>query len=256
MDIIKGILLLVASLVFVSPVDATVYQYFDEEGTLIVTDNPYGIKRARPRSDFKFNNINLNYRNDVSYDYYPVFGKNIQEALAYTNMNGPFDSIEKKNYAAQTKWNLGWSYKIDSSYRIEGPQVYVSLNLFDIELRSDIMVLLPMLAENMALNYHEQKLWENFMQGLLEHEHDHVKITKDALYWDDALKKISAIKELTLNYDPRSNLNAVIKDAVEAETLKIGHDLIMTLKARNDEYDRLTEHGLKPEMRPVFFSRQ
>ena len=32
----------------------------------------------------------------------------------------------------------------------------------------------------------------------------------------------------------------------------MGHNLMKEIKMRNDEYDRVTEHGLKPEMRDVF----
>jgi len=240
---------------------ATVYQYFDEEGTLIVTNVPHRSKRLVPLPEKKVDRgyeqrsreIRLNFKDDVYYDYYPVSGKTFQEAVMSTNMNGPFEQKDNKRYAAQTKWNMGWSYKFSSSYKAGGSSVYVSLNIYDFEFRSDITVLLPALSEGSALNEHDLALWEKFVQGLLAHEHDHVALIQDASFRAEAKRKISSIRDLSLPYDPSMVLDQEIKNAVESQTAKIGHDLIMEIKGRNDEYDRLTEHGLRPEMRQGFF---
>ena len=249
--------LLFAAVIILSacPVYAQIYQYFDEEGTLIVTDNPYGTRKQKPKPDNVYQEIRLPYRKDVSYDFYPVTGKNIQELMTSTQMNGPYDAADRKKYAAQTRWNTGWSYKYHSSYTVERPYVYVSLNIFDIEFMSDISILLPAMPEGTALNYHDMTFWEHFVVKLLDHEHDHVKIVQDPFYREEAAKKITAIRQLTLPYNPLADLDTLIKDAVEAETARIGHDFIKTIKRENDEYDRLTDHGLKPEMRTVFFGK-
>ncbi len=131
----------------------------------------------------------------------------------------------------------------------------MALNIFDINIDSDITVTLPMITEGTELNPHDLELWEKYVKGLLEHENDHVRITTDPFYRDEARKTISGIKELVLPYDGHSDMDSVIKDTVKAETGKIGHDLMKAIKMRNDEYDRVTEHGLKPEMRDIFFSR-
>lgn len=252
---LRNFLLAMVIILSACPAYATVYQYFDQEGTRIVTDNPYGIKKPRPVPAENYQDIKLRYRDDVSYDYYPVTGGNFQELISSTNMNGPFDPGDRKKYAGQTKWNIGWHYKFNSSYTVDGAYLYLSLNIYDIEFISDISVLLPGLPERTTLSYHDLKLWENFVQKLLEHEHDHVKIIKDPFYKNEALKKMSAIKQLTLAYDPGADLDTLIKDTLESETAQIGHDLIMTIKKQNVEYDRITEHGLKAEMRDIFFGR-
>ncbi len=236
-----------------SPVYATVFQYFDDEGTLIVTDNPFRIKKPGLRYDSRYRDLKLAYRDDVSYDYYIVSGTSFQDAIAATKINGPVDRRENKTYAGETKWNFGWTYKFDSSHRTDGNSVYVSLNIFDIEFRSDIVVLMPMLSDNASLQYHDLKSWEGFLQGLLEHEHDHVNIIKDPSYRDEARRKIMAVSDLVIPYDTASNIDELIRNKVEQETAKIGHELIMKIKARNDEYDRLTDHGMKHDMREVFF---
>jgi len=243
---------------------AEVYQYFDEEGTLIVTNIPPGAKRPVPapvetheqetqKPAKQYPGIKLDFIDDVYYDFYPVAANTFQEAVMGTSMNGPFEARENKRYAAQTKWKMGWSYKLRSNYRIERPYVYVSPQIYDVQFRSDITVLLPALTEDSSLSAHDSMLWEKFVQGLLAHEHDHVALIKDASFRQEATRKMSALTEMTLDYDPAAVLEDAIRGAVEAQTAKIGHDLIREIKARNDEYDKLTEHGLKPEMRQVFF---
>jgi predicted secreted Zn-dependent protease len=250
---------------FAGTSDAIVYQYFDDEGALIVTNIPPGGKKPvhapdeargqetgqKPRAQYP--DIRLDFSDDVDYDYYPVTAHTFQEAVMGTNMKGPFEARENKRYAAQTKWKVGWSYKLKSDYRLERPRVYVSPEIYDVQFRSDITVLLPALSEDSSLSEHDSMLWEKFVQGLLAHEHDHVALIRDPSYRDEAVRKMSGLGEMTLDYDPSVAVEDAIRSAVEAETAKIGHDLIREIKARNDEYDRLTEHGLKPEMRQVFF---
>jgi predicted secreted Zn-dependent protease len=252
MNLLRCIVFLSVFILFACPVYADVFQYFDEDGTLIVTDNPYGSIRTRLRPPNKYKDIKLDYREDVFYDSYYVSGKNFHEIVDSTKINGPFDAKDNRSYAAQTRWNLGWSYKFDVSYSIEGSYVYVALNILDIKFRSDITVLLPMISEYSSLNHHDLKLWENYLKGLLDHEHDHVKIIKNPMYRDEALKRISEIKELSLYYDNHSDMETFINNAVEAETAKIGHSLIKKIKIANEEYDRRTDHGLKPK-RGKFF---
>lgn len=269
MTIIRLILIMELLLALPSVIHATVFQYFDEDGTLIVTDSPDGLRQVKPK---RFTpdkepleqpeavkelpkTVKPDYKKDVQYNYYPVTGRNLQEIVASADRNGPFDSKESRNYPAQTRWRLGWSYNFDYSSKREGEYIHVALNIFDINLNSDITVILPMISEGTELNPHDLELWGKYVKGLLEHENDHVRITTDPFYWDEARKTISGIKELILPYDGHSDMDSVIKDTVKAETGKMGHNLMKAIKMRNDEYDRVTEHGLKPEMRDIFFSR-
>jgi hypothetical protein len=91
------------------------------------------------------------------------------------------------------------------------------------------------------------------MSRLLEHEHDHVRIVRDTFPRDEAVSKVLAIREILVRAEPGVDPDSLIRQAVETETARIGHELVRTVKAKNDEYDRLTEHGLRPEMKSVFF---
>jgi predicted secreted Zn-dependent protease len=237
-----------------------VYQYFDEDGTLIVTDDPHGLKKhhkapplpapAPPKGK------KAQFMENIYYEYYPVSGLTYKDLVHSSNSSGPFDPEEKKNYPAQTRLHLGWSYNFNYTYQEEadGSHVYVSAFIYDIDFRPNITVVLPV-PSGSELNPFDSSLWDRYIDGLLEHEHDHVKIIKDPALWEEAKNAVSMIKELTIYRDPQYELKEQIRAAVEAETAKIGHDLLYKIKIRNNEYDRLTEHGLKKEMRGVFFGR-
>ncbi|OGW33357.1 MAG: hypothetical protein A2X59_05350 [Nitrospirae bacterium GWC2_42_7] len=245
---------------------AEVFQYFDENGTLIVTDNPFGTKKKKPHTnidiskgiiplEIKAKELRSSLIEDVFYDYYPVSAKNYHEAVNSVSLNGPYDEKENKNYAGQTTWNLGLSYKFDYSYKISGSKIYILTNIFDVEFKSYISVLLPSLSENSTLSARDLENWNSFLQGLLDHEHDHVKIARESSFRDEAMQKIATLKEFTFNYDPSSNIDELIRNTVESETAKIGCDMSKKIKELNDEYDRLTDHGLKPDKKDVFFNR-
>lgn len=250
---------IVCVLAFASPLHAEVFQYFDDEGTLIVTDNPFGIKRPKASQPLKTykpkkdQQVALDLLQDVQYDYYPVFGNSFPEAVGSVQANGPYDAGDGRRYAGQTRWTSGWSYSFKTSYRREGDQLRASVTIRDVSFRSDIAVLLPMLSPDSALAYHDLQKWQGFMSALLEHEHDHVRIVRDPAVRAEALKKIEGIRELLVPAEPGVDPESSIRQAVETETARAGYELIRTIKARNDEYDRLTEHGTRPEMKTVFF---
>lgn len=245
---------------------AEVFQYFDENGTLIVTDNPFGTKKKKPHThtdiskgiippEIKAKELKSSLIEDVFYDYYPVSAKNYHEAVNSVSLNGPYDEKENKNYAAQTTWNLGLSYKFDYSYEISGSQIYILTNIFDVEFKSYITVLLPSLSENSTLPANDIENWNSFLQGLFDHEHDHVRIVREPSFRDEAMRKIATLNEFTFNYHPSSNIDELIRNTVESETAKIGCDMSRKIKELNNEYDRLTDHGLKPDKKDVFFNR-
>ncbi len=258
-NVLRFFIACVVVLVFTTPLHAEVFQYFDDEGTLIVTDNPFGLKRPRaaqplqtyrPKKDQR---VNLSLLGGVRYDYYPVYGRSFGEVLASVQANGPYDSGDSRRYAGETRWTTGWSYSFDSSYTRDGSQLRGAVTVRDIQFRSDIVVLLPMLSPDSELGFHDLQQWQSFMTGLLEHEHDHVRIVRESFHRDEAARRMSELREVQVPVEPGVDPESLIQGAVETETARIGHELVRTVKAKNDEYDRLTEHGLKPEMKTVFF---
>lgn len=261
-NIVSTVWLFLASiimLVVAAPLHAEVFQYFDDEGTLVVTDNPFGLKRPRSAQPLKTykpkkdQQISLNLLGEVDYDYYPVFGRSFGEVINSVQANGPYDTGDARRYAGQTKWTTGWSYSFDSSYTRDGGNLRAAVTIRDIRFRSDIAVLLPMLSPDSELGYHDLQQWQEFMARLLEHEHDHVRIVRDPFPRDEAVNKVLAIREILVRAEPGVDPDSLVRQAVETGTARIGHELVRMVKAKNDEYDRLTEHGLRPEMKSVFF---
>ena len=249
---------------------ADVYQYFDEEGTLIVTDDPYGTKKARRpfrslgerREDVKADNppskrpeAGPNFREDVSYDFYAVSAGSVHEAIAAIERLGPYDSLDNRRYAGQTRWRFGLSYKLEASYRIQDNMLYASARIHDIDFDADITVILPELTEESRSAMPDIRPWEEFLRHLAEHEHDHVKIIREPRYREDLMAGISAIGELVLPLSAGEHTETVVNRAFESKVADVAHGIMRRIKQINDEYDDLTDHGRKPEFRSAFFQR-
>jgi len=259
MKIPKPFLVLLFCLLLFRTSYAEVFQYFDEEGTLIVTDNPFGTKkRDRPQYQHKQKTdlpVRLNFREDVAYEFYAVSGKDIHDAMAETDRVGPLDPREGRHYAGQTRWNFGLSYNTDFSYNVEDDRITASVHITDIDFRSDITVILPSLAENSDFAAPDFKMWEDFLQQLAAHEHDHVRIIREPRFRQEVIDGISGIRELTLPRQSDENAEAVVKSAIESEVGLVAHGIMRKIKQKNDEYDTLTDHGRKPDQSNNFFQR-
>lgn len=260
MTIPKPLFILLFCLTFVHAAHAEVFRYFDEEGTLVVTDNPFGTKirdrqQYHKKKENRTTNVKLNFREDISYEFYEVSGKTIHDAMAATERVGPFDAREGRHYAGQTRWNFGLSYTMDFSYRLEGDLIVASVQIHNIDFRSDITVILPALSENSSLESPDFKVWEGFLQQLAEHEDDHVRIIREPRFKQEVISGISGIREMTLPSQADENAEVMLRDAIEAKIGAVAHDIMRKIKEKNDEYDRLTRHGEKPEFRNAFFQR-
>ncbi len=259
MKIPKPRLILLFCLMIVPAAHAEVFQYFDEEGTMIVTDDPYGTKKRdrqtyRPQQSNK-KSVSLNRRENVDYQFYEVSGQNIHDAMVATDRVGPYDPREGRNYAGQTRWNFGLSYNMDFSYRLEGDLIVALAQISGIDFRSDITVTLPSLAENNRFEPPDYKVWEGFLQQLAEHEHDHVRIIREPRFSQEVISGISGIRELSLPNRADENAEAVVRAAIESEAGAVAHAVMRKIKQKNDEYDNLTDHGRKPELSNAFFQR-
>lgn len=258
--------LLLALLWLATPAAATVYQYFDEDGTMVVYSTPEGearrpVPEAPPQGDRKPISRRDKARHDVpelfqdvSYQYYQVAGKTYGQLIAAANVAGPVDAGTGQVYPAQTSWKMGLSYEMDYTFERGKGELHVSLRLRNIKVWADIIVLLPEPMAPSALGPADASHWEKFMGGLIEHEHDHVRLVQDPSEWEAAAERLEALAEITIPHSTGRDPELAITRAVRARTSAIGHDLAEAISQRNAEYDRLTEHGLKPEMRKVFFA--
>lgn len=265
-----------------APAQAQIYQYFDEDGTMVVTDSPHGRRGTRggrgvrgtklkptinklpeptkPTPSISYHSVPKGYdtptvtlREDVSYEYYGVSGSNTAELSRSTRQNGPYDTKEGRTYPAQTVWNLGWSYSLDYTPRVEGSLMRVAVKITDVQFISDIRVVLPALTEDVELQARDAAVWDEYFARLLEHEHDHVDIIRDSRHMDRALAEINEITEITVPYRRGTDHGPEIKRAIEEKTRLVGQRMSLAIKAENDEYDRITKHGNKHDMREAFF---
>lgn len=259
MKLLKPLFIILFCLLMCRPADAEVFRYYDEEGTLIVTDDPFGTKkRERPlyhqKQDAK-REVRLNFREDVDYEFYEVAGNSVHDAMAATDRVGPLDTRENRHYAGQTKWNFGLSYNMDYRYTLADGRIVASVRISDVDFRSDITVILPSLAENSRFAPPEFRVWEEFLQQLAAHEHDHVRIIREPRFRQEIIDGLTGIRELTLADQPGENAESAVRNAVEAEIGAVTHVVIRRIKEKNDEYDAVTDHGRKAELRNAFFQR-
>jgi len=235
---------------------AAVYQYFDEEGTLVVTGEPHGRGSGAAESAKRFvpYKLPVSHYPDVAYEFYEVSGGDFAGLVADMRARGPMGR-DGKRYPAETSWRFGLSYDFNYSYEEDGSVVRASIDIFNVVLTYDIRVLLPALREGAGLSPHDSGLWDAVLNDLIEHEHDHVALVKDPAQWESAISRISAVREIAIPYQPGSDIGRAIEAAVEARTAAIVRGLTEAVRERNEEYDRVTEHGVKKEMREAFFAR-
>lgn len=227
-----------AVLLFTDLAGATVYQYFDEEGTLIVTNRPYGQKkRTQPQK----HRPGLGIVPGIAYDYYSVPGRTLKEALSYLGPDGVNSGA--RDYAAQTRWLVGWSYAYKYTHERAGKHVRVWMEIQDVLLQSYITVLMPALTRRGALSRGEITRWDKYLQQFLAHEHNHVALIEDPIDKQAVLDSIYSVQELLIPAPPGLDLDLAVKKAVKDKTAKIGHAWIKRIKDRNNKYDRVTDHG-------------
>ena len=253
MGLIKVFAAVLLMLLYAPQAYAVVYQYFDEEGTLIVTDNPHRSGYSRGPSRASAATVRSEAHDCITYEYYAVWGRTFSELAAATAQRGPFDYSEGKAYPAQTRWNAGWTYKFTSSHRPDGKYLRASVQIHDIALTSNISVVLPSLGDGIVLKGEERSQWDDFIAVLREHEADHVAIIRDSAFQDEAIRRMEAISEVVVANDPSMDPRDLIQRAVEEETARVGHEVIRKIKARNDDYDRVTQHGVRHDLRAAFF---
>lgn len=232
-----------------------IIQIFNQEGAMISTgkgksasDRASGIARYSIPDGIELHK-------DVSYEFYPVFGKTFSEIVKSSEENGPFNKKEKMRFPTKHDWNTGWSYQFALSYDIdeEENKAHVSLELYDIDFMDEITITLPTLTDDTALNPVEKNMWKNYLLRLLEHEHDHVRIIRNPDSRNEALNSLKEINYLIFDYKEDMDIEKIVGRFLMEETEGIGREWVKKIKARDDEYSKITEHGRKHENRNRFF---
>ena len=268
-----------------SPVPAegkadTVYQFYDEEGTLIVTNRPEdlpGGSAARIRVSYHRaptgrppvaavpSTLTILRKEPppvppqsllaeaVRFKYYDVCGRTAAEALHRTRVLGPYDAAEGERFSGQTRWSLGWSY--DYTFEVHsgvaGGAARVSAEVYDVSIYSDVEVLLPRLSETCFMNSGEREIWQRAMESLKGHEMDHVSLVLHEEASQGMASSIAGTREYV--FPVGVNVESALRRAIQEDTHAAGIPWVRWIKQINDAYDDETRHGLAPENRATFF---
>src|SRR3990172_3169165 len=239
-----------------SPVveSAVVSQHFGNEGSLVSEKkkSPYMPSPGTFRYSIP---EGIELHKDITYEYYPVFGKTFSEIVTSVEENGPFNREKNRRSTSKFEWGVGWSYQFEFTYVIdeETKLVDVALEISDINIRYDITITLPTLIDDTSLNPIEKSLWKAYFQRLLEHEHDHAKIIQDAEAKNTVLASIKGLNYLTFDFRTDINIEKTIGLFLREETAKLGQEWVRRLKDRLGDYDRVTDYGNKHDLRQSFF---
>lgn len=278
----SALMVLLAAMAFSSMASAETYQFYDQDGTMIVTNRKSDLPasgpvkvlssynrptgrtaspppdptvtiigkagHARPVAPAPEPLVEL-----VKFTYYDVCGKTADEALSKTLQQGPYDSGDGRRYPGQTKWTMGWGYRLTYNARPEASagNVRVLADVHDVDVFSDVEVTLPRLAPGCRLPDSERKEWDRVIGVLRNHEMDHVSLVLDHGSLEAMANGIAGAREYVMS--ATGNLDEAVRKAVERDTHNAGAPWLKRIRELNDEYDRITDHGIRNEQRDAFF---
>ena len=258
----------------------TVYQFYDEEGTLIVTNRPedlpsgsaarirvsyHSTPTGRPPIPTVPSTLTILRKapppvppqslldEAVRFRYYDVCARTAAEALHRTRVLGPYDSAEGERFSGQTRWSLGWSYDYTFEVHsdVSGGVARVSAEVYDVNIYSDVEVLLPKLSETCSMNSSEREIWQKAMESLKNHEMDHVSLVLHEKASQGMADSIAGAREYV--FPVGVNVDSSLRRAIQEDTHAAGIPWVRWIKQINDTYDDETRHGLASENRDNFF---
>jgi hypothetical protein len=238
--LLAGVLVFVA---FSSAYPLTISEFFDSDGRPASSPNMLpGGEPLRGTSGYAVPG-GIELRKDITYEYYPVFGRSFSEIIRSAEENGPLIKRRNARFTSKTDWSLGISYHYEYTYEIEGElqTVHAAIDISDSAVQYDITITLP------ALNAVERTLWRNYFRRLLDREHGRVAVIEDA----DTRKKIEgdirAIKGVSFEYTSQSDVERSVEFFLKQETQEIAGKWIKRINEHLSEYDMKTGYGeVKP----------
>jgi len=225
-------LLLLFVSAFAGSSEAIIVQQFDSSGSPVATSR-------RPLSDFsaKIKKYpvpeGVELRRDVKYEFYPVFGRTFAEIIRSAEENGPVNSTSKRRSQSAYAWRFGWSfsYTYDLEEDDDNPVIHCDIIMQDITLNYDIVITLPALTDDSALNTVEKELWKGHIRKLVEQEHDHAKVIKDDT--EETLKRrLGEITYLQLGSNDAMNAEKTVERYIRTEAEKIAKETSMQIQQK------------------------
>lgn len=211
---------------------ADVSQFFDSEGNSIVSEQREKKSLSPPVRRYSIPE-GIKLYEDVTYEFYPVFGKTFSELVSSSKENGPYDEKEKKRFPSKTEWSVGWTYQFVHTEPVEEDgKLHVAVELYDIEFKDTITITLPTVLDSTVLNPVEKTLWENYLSKLLDHEHGTVMDIRNTDSRKELLERFADIDYFILDTTRVLGVEERIQRLIEKDTQKIGRDWVERIKSR------------------------
>jgi len=149
---------------------------------------------------------------NISFDYYPVSGRTVEEIARSLDRNRPVDPNDGQKVTALTHWMMGYSWPTDDRGRCD---------LSRASLQFQAVITFPRLVGETKLAPDVRQRWQRFSDALLRHEANHVRFAWD--HRDEVLRSVRS-----------SNCSRAAAD---------GNRAIEAIARRDQENDRLSRHG-------------
>jgi predicted secreted Zn-dependent protease len=118
---------------------------------------------------------------NTTINYYRITGTDVQSIRAQMNLNGPRDSADGKQVDALSKWHIDWKWPPDGQGKCD-------LLRLTTEFRATI--LLPRLMNTEHIKPDILKLWNGYLEKLMQHEANHIQYAHE--HMADVEKDIKA----------------------------------------------------------------
>lgn len=149
--------------------------------------------------------------------YYNVSGNNAAEIRRDLNKKGP------NSYDAYTKWFVRWNYTFN--------QRKGHCSIKSVSTNVDVFYTMPKLTNISSLPEHLQTKWKTYEKALFAHEEGHKNI---------GVRTAQDIERQIARMPTASNCKQLANNAN-----RLGENIIKKYNAKEKEYDRVTNHGMK-----------
>jgi hypothetical protein len=237
--LLAGVLVLVA---VSSAYPLTISEFFDSDGRPSSSPRLPSVGEHSRRTSGYAVPGGIELRKDITYEYYPVFGRSFSEIVRSAEENGPFVKRRNTRSTSKTDWGLGISYHYDYTYEIDEElgTVRATIDVSDVSIKYDVAITLPALLDDTSLNAVERKLWRNYFQRLLEREHGRVAVIEDAETRKKMEDGIGDIKGVSFDYTGENDIERSIEVYLKQETQDIAGEGIKKIREKLSEYNRNT----------------
>jgi len=155
---------------------------------------------------------------DLEMEYYEVSGRTAAEIRASLNELRPTDPIRGIRVDGYTRWHLSWQIprRPDGECRLD-----------QAEIMFRVAVGLPRLVDTERIPLAVRQQWQSYIAALKAHEATHARYA----------------------YEGRKAVLRAFQGVDCAAAQEAAGDASEALERRNEEYDRLTQHGLTEGVR-------